>query len=143
MSEPRGKKMSLGAEGPIIPNIDLMSVLVNMGVTQATAAKVLCAISPIIIISCLHGRLSCLTLCHLLHRPLSQVLRMPVRPSSVTLLTMSTSHSTQISFRSQILTSADHSGILKSMLKYNICVEIFFIIFFSSSTISHYSSYKP
>ena len=77
------------------------------------------------------------------YRPLSQVLRMPVRPSSVTLLTMSTSHSTQISFRSQILTSADHSGILKSMLKYNICVEIFYIICFSSSTISHYSSYKP
>ena len=57
MSKPGGKKLSLGAEGPIIPNVDLISVLVNMGVTQETAARVLCVISPII--SLCHPQLGC------------------------------------------------------------------------------------
>jgi len=33
------KKTAVGAEGPVTPNEELMSILVNMGVTNENAAK--------------------------------------------------------------------------------------------------------
>ena len=39
MSDQSGHELSLGAEGPIVPNVDHIAVLVNMGVTREHAVR--------------------------------------------------------------------------------------------------------